>query len=248
MTTTLPTDETTGRPVWHGLPVPWIVRWTGETADKPLYAVRVGGEGIQLGRFSYPPRTTMLTLNGPRYPFGIAAGLRADRDELGLLWYSTMPNAQDTGEPEFATLHSARTRACMLEGRCQVCGRPFGQRPVTFLDSATVLDQATGQHHRVQPTGTTMLTTTAPTCRTCAAVAMRLCPAQRRTERVLVTAHHYEPYSVLGDVYGVNERRELFEVSKGALVDITDQDTLAMTVVKQVCVEITDYTQEEFTG
>lgn len=42
--TTLPLDDTTGRPVWHGLPVPWLVQWTPERHMRPLSALMIGPE------------------------------------------------------------------------------------------------------------------------------------------------------------------------------------------------------------
>lgn len=246
--TTLPIDEVTGRPVWHGLPVPWLVSWSGERWLRPLSVSSVSiGAVMQGGGSAEQHATHIITLIDPStHPLGLAAGLKAGRDEYGLLWYESKPGMQDVGEPLFAQVNARRQRACMLEGRCQVCGKPFGDQPVTWLDSPTVLDRSTGRHHQALPAGASMSTLTAPTCRTCAAVAMKLCPAQKGERRAFITAHAYEPLHVVADVYALNEHNILVQSGSNTYLTL-DSPLRPMALAKQMSVRITDYTEEEFT-
>lgn len=237
--TTLPIDETTGRPLWRGLPVPWITRWSGEAITRPLHVVRVG-VGLVSSSGTSVRNQYMISLTDPTtHPFGVEAGLKASRDEYGLCWYKSRDNAEGVGEPQFSMLNARRQRACMVDRRCQVCGTPFGDKPVTFLDSATLLDE--------DAAGDTVVTITAPTCRTCAAVALRVCPAQRGKDRVLVTANAYEPCGVLADVYTLSDNGQLCIARKRVKLPL-DSPALAMAMVLQMYVEITDFTEETFTG
>ncbi|WP_147449234.1 hypothetical protein [Actinomadura pelletieri] len=81
--------------VWRGLPVPWVVRWTGEKVDPSLRL------GWQEGRLAYRRE------------------LPTDR-RFGALWYRNRTGR--SGEPEFAEIHTGRQLACMTSGICQVCG------------------------------------------------------------------------------------------------------------------------------
>lgn len=94
-----------GLPVYHGLPVPWVVIWTAEQrAD------------LQCG----------WTQQG-LYAIG------ADQEHRFGMTLLAVPNTP-LGEPVFTETHSRRQRMCMLGPRCQVCGTrlPKGQ-PVPFI-------------------------------------------------------------------------------------------------------------------
>lgn len=222
----LPIDPDTGRPLWRGLPVPWIARWSNETAlDTPMHAALIDNR-LHLAVGPAPTN----------HPLGIRAGYRAQRDELGLLWQPDH-DAPGSGVPEFATLHARRQRACMIDGLCQVCGRPFGDQSVTFLDSVM---------RKPRKPGRPLVTLTAPTCRGCAAVAMVKCPAHRRArdKRVIVVAHAYRPYAVLGDVFGYNAEQQSVRLERPRHTIHLDDALISRTLAKQLYVEVTDYTEE----
>lgn len=228
----LPIDPATGRPVWHGLPVPWVAKWTGEIiTDEPLHSVRMDGQ--------------LHIVNGPNpaaSPFGIRAAIAGRRDEFGLMWDRDR-DAPGTGEPKFAVVHARRQRACMIDRRCQVCGNPFGDEPVTFLESTSLKDDD-GNHHYDLP-GQPYFTIQAPVCRTCIPVALRKCPAQRKARhaRVIVTAHAYHPHAVLADVYNVTAKRGLFLETPRFMLAL-DDPALTRAIAKQLYVMVTDYTEE----
>jgi hypothetical protein len=81
---------------WHGLPVPWVTRWTAEAN-------------------STGPR---LVWRDDRLAYDDE--IPGDR-QLGALWYRNLIGRH--GEPELAQLHVARQRRAMLRGLCQVCGQ-----------------------------------------------------------------------------------------------------------------------------
>lgn len=211
----------TGRPVYRGLPVPWAARWTGEVDLTPLHGrVAAGRYWVSLG-------------NADAHPEGVAAGLMAGRDEHGVLWHADR-DAPGSGEPQFRQLHARRQRACMAERRCQVCGRHFGALPTTFLEAAAKLP--------ADPAAP-FVTDTAPTCLTCEPVALRRCPAQRRTPRVLVTATTFEPYAVYGDLLGPALDGGIRYQVLGRIFPLGDR-RLTRVVAKQLLVRITDYTAQ----
>lgn len=226
ITAELPVDPVTGRPVVHGLPVPFITRWTGEidTARRPLHFANASD-----GRLA-------IAIDDPRLnPFGLAAGFNSQRDEFGLLWHRDL-DRPGSGEPEFKSVHAARQRQCMIDGRCQVCGKRFGADPVTFLDSVTLLNKTTSTQQQAQ--GRPFQTFTAPTCAACVPTVLAKCPANRGTGRVLVTAHAYRPCAVSGDLYGAG-----YQEQARIQIDI-DDPRISRFVVKQIGVEVLDYTEE----
>jgi hypothetical protein len=83
-------------PVVRGMPVPYVAIWTGEQV----------------------PVHPTFTRNGlepdPARPFNLAK-------EHGI-WCIATPTKR-TGRPLFGQTHSKRQRICMVEERCQVCGR-----------------------------------------------------------------------------------------------------------------------------
>jgi len=83
---------------WQGIPVPWVSRWTGETADAQLR------RGWPDGRLTYRDE-------------------RPGDRRFGVLWYRNGTGRK--GEPEFAEVHTARQLACMTRNLCNVCGTPL---------------------------------------------------------------------------------------------------------------------------
>lgn len=219
------TDPVTGRPVWRGLPVPWLTQWSAEHQTSR-----------QLTFYGLPDGGVMVGYEGAKdKPIGGAlAGLREQRDEVGLLWYEHSPG-QGEGEPLFAQVHATRQRACMVERRCQVCGSALPSTDATtFLEPDTEPLRA-GKPHT---------TLTAPCCRTCIPVAMRLCPAQRRRPRVVVSAESYRPHSAYGDLYRLQDGKLTREPSRVPLAS----DLVSGLLAKQLWIRMIDYTIEEVTS
>ena len=217
-------DDVTGRPLWKGLPVPWIAWWSGEGNTPPYddMAWAVDDTGQQHMAYS--------TTEVYNHPLGWRPAFNAQRDDLGLLWFKLMPDRQDTGTPGFAALHAERQRDCMIGRRCQVCGQHFGPAPTTFLVAAEAM--------RVP--GSAFYTMTAPTCTTCIPVAMRTCPEQRKVPRSIVTAHRYEPTYVLCDIYTPTGKQSTERLA-------LDDPKLSRALVKQIGIRIHEYDERPVT-
>ncbi|WP_329242842.1 hypothetical protein OG417_44835 [Actinoallomurus sp. NBC_01490] len=82
---------------WRGEPVPWVVRWTGETID-PQVRLERRADGL-----AYHDE-------------------RSEDRRFGVLWYRNRTGRG--GEPELTELHTGRLLACMTRNLCQVCGGP----------------------------------------------------------------------------------------------------------------------------
>lgn len=216
----LPRDPTTGRPVWQGVPVPYVTRWTGEVYDLSLIHLYFRDELIVC--YSDPSLNT----------FGMRAGLRADRDEMGILWYKEAPGRAGWGDPVFRDVHCGRQRECMIDKVCQVCGAPFGDTTVTFL---TTRVPARGK-------GGPLVTSRAPACRRCIDVTLANCPPQMRKPRSIIHARSYRPDSVIADVLPGDPQVRNPQTTR---VDLElDDERLLRAVAKQMYVCITDYDDE----
>ncbi len=79
--------------------VPFIVRWSGESAGGSQVVVRRDGKGI-------------------RY----ADERSYDRDGHGVLWSRT-PSRPGRGTPQFGTVHGLRQRLAMDGSLCHICGQ-----------------------------------------------------------------------------------------------------------------------------
>ncbi|RBQ21445.1 hypothetical protein DP939_01645 [Spongiactinospora rosea] len=102
---------------WQGDPVPYLTRWTGETA--------VGGE----------PRHTRGGL--------LAYPIPEPEDwAYGVLW-RRLRQAPGVGRPEFRAVHTGRQLACLRDGRCQICGdlARTADRRVPWLFSVAEADR-----------------------------------------------------------------------------------------------------------
>lgn len=84
---------------YRGVPVPWVVEWTGEVRNDPIQSRPVSG-GVEV-----------------RYP-----DERPSDRVLGVLWLRT--ETDRTGDPQFAKLNVVRQRDAILFELCQVCGQP----------------------------------------------------------------------------------------------------------------------------
>lgn len=232
--TTMRIHEATGRPIYRGLPVAWITTWTAErrARDEDLWPIGFSADG------SIYYQTPALT----SHPFGVEHAKRAQRDELGLLWFpDPVPGMQDQGEPLFAEMQPARHRACMRDRLCQVCGRAFGpDEPVTFLEATEIDDTRPGATGPLPRSDQPFTTFTPPTCRDCVPVAMRFCPHQRTRPRVIITPGRMVAFNVQGDVYDPRTGAH----AKMRTAELTERATVARMVVKQLGMLISDYTQE----
>jgi hypothetical protein len=210
----------TGQYLWNNMPVPWVSMWSGERASWPLSLI-------------YMPDGFQITFGDPtKSPYGLAAGLRAARDDRGVLWFKEIPDRVGYGVPEFGQISAKRQRACMLERRCQVCSKPFPQgEEVTFLLSTG----KTGADW----TGEPFTTQIPPTCPPCIDLSMRLCPDMPRRRRSVVYAREFAFTAVKVDVYSSDIQVQ----TRGVEVDLNDA-VLARSVAKQALVTIIDYDEE----
>lgn len=219
----LPIHEETGRPLWKGLPVPWVTRWTGEKPPPRIPTMTIV-DGVMWCTYGSPSA----------HPLGQMTGIKAERDEHDLLWYrelsiygqgsgdATIQDRATIGEPQWTQVHAWRQRTCMLDRRCQVCAKPFDDTPVTFLLAVPTVREL----NVIDP----------PVCRTCIPVALALCPVQRQEPRRVITAEAYGPTFVYADIPQVGGTRR-------ARVSLDDRH-LTYSVAKQLGVTITDYTME----
>ncbi|RKN43027.1 hypothetical protein [Streptomyces hoynatensis] len=132
-----------------GLPVPYVVRWSGEVVvtDRDLI-VRADGRGL-----------------------GYRDERPGDRDRHGVLW-ARLTEEPGGGQPEFRCMHPARQRRAMLERLCQVCGGPADRNGKGWL---FVLGRP-GREDGVPGWPEGALCTKPPVCEPCAGVAVAHCP------------------------------------------------------------------------
>lgn len=210
----------TGQYLWRDMPVPWVAMWTGELASWPLSLV-------------YMPDGFQITYGDPsQNPYGLAAGLRAARDSMGVLWFKEIPDRVGFGVPQFGQISAKRQRACMVERRCQVCSQPFPDGDeVTFLLSTG----KTGADW----TGDPFTTQIPPTCPPCIEIALRLCPDMPRRRRSVVYARDFSVTHVKVDVYSEAIQIE----SRGVEISLNDA-SMSRALARQALVTINDYDEE----
>lgn len=213
------TDERTGRPLYRGLPVPWVTRWSGEVPTDPDKIYPQISESY--ARIAYRDE------------------IPSDRDEHGVLWIRE--GLTRTGEPVFKAVHSRRQRACWTRRRCQVCGQPFpAGQPLTWIeavsDGSTIVNSA-------EP----FVTTAAPTCRACATVAAKMCPHLRGGKIELLEIRRFRPWGVYGDILNLNPlaKGDPPVWSFAHHVPFDNSGLLDVTWAKQLVVEIQEYTVAE---
>lgn len=96
-------------PQYQGRPVPWVTKWTGETAEDPFTFAYDDGGGLFV-----------------TYPTG-----GDNRDEHGYLW--RREGAVRKGEPQYRQVNAYRQKQCMRVPRCQVCGTKLPPGPIRWL-------------------------------------------------------------------------------------------------------------------
>lgn len=95
-----------------------------------------------------------------------------DRDELGVLW-SRLSSAPGRGRPAWGDVHPMRQRRAMARLLCQVCTEPADRN----ADGVLWLWKDHRDHWRGWPED--MWMPEPPVCRSCARLAVRLCPSLR---------------------------------------------------------------------
>lgn len=137
------------------------------------------------------------------------------------MWLLTTPTRR-TGEPDFGSTHSARQRACMKRGRCQVCGRDG--RSVVWVVPEHQRDEALWEgHFLLNP----------PVCVECFDFSRSVCPFLRAhpsshvfTGRSKVAGIHGTAMSEHGQTYDValslDDPRRSFVVGRQYVVALSD--------------------------
>jgi hypothetical protein len=154
--------------------VPYITAWSEETRERPEIVMR-SSMGIGFG-------------------IAFADETAADRDRDGVLW-TRKPDRHCQGRPEFGNVHSRRQRRAMRLLLCQVCGQPADR------DADGVLWLLPDYYAEAQGWPENYDLAEPPICRSCVAVATRLCPALRRGH-LGIRARHAPVCGVRGLVYG----------------------------------------------
>ena len=168
--------------------IPYITRWTGETALHPQIVPRVAFDRVGIG---------------------YAGEVPGDRDAHDVLWSrpAIAPTAS-RGRPEYGFVHPRRQRRCATRLLCQVCGEPASRTEQGVLWLIGEHNASTG----TWPEG--IHTSHPPVCLPCAAAALRECPqiaANRNALRVL----NPQPHGVIGTWWAYNRRTGGYETAAG---------------------------------
>jgi hypothetical protein len=148
-----------------------------------------------------------------------------DRDDNDVLWMRELDNTE--GVPEFAIVSAIRQRAAMLNRLCQVCGEPISG-PIEW----------TFAQHQIERRDGETITASPPTCKRCAGIAERVCPAlARHHERLLV--HEYRVWGYYGQVFELLPEDSATPFTlKHRKVRLDDKETLPRLIAKQLYVEL----------
>lgn len=129
----------------------------------------------------------------PGYSIGYSDETLGDRDAHGVLWHRAAVR-HGVGQPEFGKVHPLRQRRAMRKLLCQVCAGP----PDRTGDGVLWLMRDYRDDWPGWPEG--MASVEPPTCASCIAVSLRLCPALRRGA-VAVRVLGFEVAGVRGALY-----------------------------------------------
>ena len=195
------------RPVFRGLPVPWVSRWTGEISSDSYV---IGTDHLNNQHIIYNPET----------PF--------DRDKRNILWLRENPMANGTGEPEFATFSAYRQRACMEEGRCQVCGNHI-EGPWWWImsDQQLMLFEASSN-----------VTENPPLCESCVSETERWCPHIKKHPHEVWKVSNTTPVAYMGEVALYKPGGELLRRNGVAMPFTAKQKLLNVFMARQLSVHI----------
>jgi hypothetical protein len=168
--------------------IPYITRWTGETAIRPCIVPRPALDRIGIGYDDEVP---------------------GDRDAHGILWSrpAIVPTIR-RGRPEYGFVHPRRQRRCATRLLCQVCGGPASRTELGVLWLIGEHGQSTGPW----PEG--IHTSHPPVCLPCATAALRECP-HIAANRTALRVQRPQPYGVIGTRYAYNHRTVSYETDGG---------------------------------
>ncbi len=200
---------------FKGQIVPWVSRWSGERDVREL-------------RIAKNLATGALTLF---YEDTVDPEHDEHRDGNGVLWAR---DGQDrAGWPEFGQVNSLRQRTCMLERRCQVCGRPIAESPIRWLMGPDHLYVVKGRHVTMSP----------PTCRECVELSRNLCPHLGTKGSRLLLVRDYEVWGVYGEAVWF-EAGDVVRSDPHAGISFVDPERpLSGVLAKQLLVTFTDFTE-----
>lgn len=130
------------RPIFNGLPLPWVARMTSE---RPY--ILTGGQISQVAYESdlWPGEFVLAHVDPPHY-----------KDARNIWWMAYTP--EHGGKPEFGEITPDRHRRCFDERRCQVCGRII-REPLSWLVAQARLGEPTANaplHRRCIGTALTL--------------------------------------------------------------------------------------------
>ena len=129
----------------------------------------------------------------PGVGVGFSDEMLGDRDSHGVLWHRAAVR-HGVGRPEFGKVHPLRQRRAMRKLLCQVCAGPADKADAGVL---WLMRDYRGDWPR-WPEG--MASVEPPTCASCVALSLRLCPALRRGA-VAVRVRSFEVAGVRGALY-----------------------------------------------
>jgi hypothetical protein len=129
----------------------------------------------------------------PGFRIGFSDETMGDRDARGVLWHRIAVR-HEVGRPEFGKVHPLRQRRAMRRLLCQVCARPADRTDAGVL---WLMRDYRDDWSR-WPEG--MASVEPPTCASCVALSLRLCPALRRGA-VAVRVRRFEVAGVRGALY-----------------------------------------------
>ena len=129
----------------------------------------------------------------PGHGIGFSDETLGDRDTHGVLWHRAAIR-NGGGRPEFGKVHPLRQRRAMRRLLCQVCAGPADRTD----DGVLWLMRDYRDDWPGWPEG--MASVEPPTCASCVAVSVRLCPALRRGA-VAVRARRFDVAGVRGALY-----------------------------------------------
>lgn len=129
----------------------------------------------------------------PDEGIGFSDETLGDRDTHGVLWHRAAIR-HEGGRPEFGKVHPLRQRRTMRRLLCQVCAGPADRTD----DGVLWLMRDYRDDWPGWPEG--MASVEPPTCASCVAVSVRLCPALRRGA-VAVRARRFDVAGVRGALY-----------------------------------------------
>lgn len=153
------------------------------------------------------------------------------RDEHhGILWIRE--GLTRNGDPEFAQVSAHRQRMAMRRRLCQICGGGLPDGVINWLMHPDQLE--------VRQDGST-LTQSPPTCDACIPLALKLCPALKKSHQI-VKVLEYQLWGVSGLIVSVDEDRKVQQSRRNVLIQYGREGwNYGAVVAKQQVVELTKF-------